>query len=113
MKVIVAGSRSFSDYNTLEKELNNLEFEITTIISGTAHGADRLGEVYASEYNIPVDRYPADWNQYGKSAGYIRNVEMAKEADALVAFWDGTSKGTFHMINIARKKGLKVIVVRI
>jgi len=115
MKVIIAGSRTFSDYNLLKKKLDlffskKKKREIT-IISGTANGADKLGEKYASENNISIERYPADWDQYGKSAGYKRNLQMANNADALVAFWDGVSKGTNHMIDIAKEKQLQVRIV--
>ena len=115
MRVIIAGSRTFSDYNLLEERLNfffsKKAREQITIISGTANGADKLGERYANENNISIERYPADWDQYGKSAGYKRNLQMANNADALVAFWDGVSKGTNHMINIAKNKNLKVRIV--
>jgi hypothetical protein len=62
--------------------------------------------------NIPCFRFPADWDRYGKAAGYIRNETMAANAEALIALWDGRSPGTKHMIDIARKKGLKVYVHR-
>lgn len=81
------------------------------IISGTAKGADTLGERYAEEKSYEVWRYPADWNTYGKKAGYIRNEKMAQVADALVAFWDGKSRGTKHMIDLAYKYGLEVRIV--
>ena len=66
---------------------------------------------YANERGYPIKQFPADWNKYGKSAGYKRNEEMAKYADALIAFWDGKSKGTKHMIDLAKRYGLKVKVV--
>ena len=111
MKTIVAGGRDFRDYALLIKELNKLE-KIKEIVSGTARGADKLGERYAINNNIPVKQFPANWDKHGKSAGYKRNEKMAKYAKRLVAFWDGKSRGTKHMIDIARKQGLKVIVVR-
>ena len=110
MKVIVAGSRSFRDYEVLCKVLD--EMEITTIISGGARGADKLGERYANERGISLEQYPAQWDRYGNHAGFIRNVEMAENADALVAFWDGFSGGTLHMITVAKQRGLPVKVVR-
>lgn len=64
-----------------------------------------MGERYAKERGYAVSEHPADWDRYGKSAGYIRNKEMAEEADALMAFWDGKSRGTMHMINLAKEKG--------
>lgn len=115
MRIIVAGSRNFSNYSLLKKKLdfylsekNNDEI---TIVSGTANGADKLGEKYANENSISIQRYPANWDLYGKSAGYKRNIQMADNADALVVFWDGKSKGTSHMINIAKQKNLKIRIV--
>ena len=72
------------------------------IVSGTAKGADKLGELYAKNKSYPVHPFPADWHLHGKSAGYKRNKRMAQYADALVAFYDGSSKGTGHMINLAK-----------
>jgi len=115
-RVIVAGGRDFNDYNLLKSKLDyalrNRIDEGITIVSGTARGADSLGERYAKEKGYPIDSKPADWNKYGKSAGYIRNKEMADNADALMAFWDGKSRGTRHMIDTALKQGLKVIVIK-
>lgn len=115
MKVIVAGSRDFNDYGLLEARLNHYfaNLQHITIVSGAARGADQLGERYAEAYGHDISSHPADWDQHGKSAGYIRNEEMAKEADALVAFWDGNSRGTKHMIDLAKKYNLKLRVVLI
>ena len=114
MKVIIAGGRNFRDYNKLRESCDNIlvnqkELEI---VSGTAAGADTLGERYAQEKGYEVKKFPAQWDLYGKSAGYKRNQQMAEYADGLIAFWDGKSKGTKHMIDIANKMGLKVRVVR-
>ncbi len=113
MKLIVAGSREFNDYDLLKRSIqeNFQRSEVEEIVSGTARGADTLGERFAIDYSIPIKKYPANWDLYGKSAGYRRNVEMADYADALIAFWDGKSKGTGHMINIAKDKNLRVIVI--
>ena len=81
------------------------------IISGTARGADTLGEQYAREWGFKLQQFPADWKSCGKTAGIIRNVQMADNADALIAFWDGKSRGTAHMINTAKKKRLPVRIV--
>lgn len=81
------------------------------IVSGGARGADKLGELYAHTNLHSLKVFPADWEKFGKSAGYIRNEEMAKYADCLVAFWDGKSRGTKHMIDLAHKHGLQVRVV--
>ena len=113
-KVIVAGSRTFNNYtlmkNKLDFYLKNLK-EVE-IVSGTAYGADKLGEKYAKEHNLPVKQFPANWNLYGKSAGYKRNEEMAKYADACVVFWDGVSRGTKLMIDLAKKYNIPLRIVK-
>lgn len=108
MRVIIAGSRDIKDYQELLDAIVDSGFEITTVISGGARGVDRMGEVFAKNNSIPLEIYPADWNTYGKSAGHRRNADMANVADALIALWDGTSRGTKSMIEIANKKGLHV-----
>lgn len=113
MKTIIAGSREFPNVfmpSILYSAISECGWEVTTIVSGTARGVDRLGEIYAEAANIPCERYPAQWNKYGKSAGYKRNVQMTENAEALIAIWDGKSKGTKHMIDIAKSKGLQVYV---
>lgn len=112
-KVIVAGGRDFADYDLLKSKLDNLlvNRNPVEIVSGTARGADKLGEFYAKRSQLAVALFPADWDLYGKSAGYRRNEEMAEYADALVAFWDGKSRGTKHMIDLANKSGIQVRVV--
>jgi len=116
-RVIIAGTRSFNDYELLRDSCNNLLSEkqrthTVVVISGTARGADQMGERYAKERGFQLRRFPADWEQYGKSAGHIRNAKMADNADALIAFWDGESKGTKNMIDNARRKGLAVRVIQ-
>ena len=113
MKIIIAGSRNFNDYNLLKSSCDNLLTQFTNIeiVSGTARGADKLGERYARERGYDIKQFPAIWDKFGKSAGYIRNDEMAQYSDMLIAFWDGTSKGTKHMIDLANKRGIKVEIV--
>lgn len=84
-KVVVAGGRDFNDYNLLKNTLDHLlqnKLPDVEIVSGAARGADSLGEKYAHEKNLSLHRKPADWDRYGKSAGYRRNAEMAKYSDA-------------------------------
>ena len=81
------------------------------IVSGTARGVDQAGERYAASRGLDCVRFPADWEKYGRRAGYLRNCQMAENADALVAFWDGQSRGTKHMIEIAKARGLAVRIV--
>lgn len=103
-KVVVAGSRNFNDYKKLCDVLDDLNLTPEDeIVSGTARGADKLGEKYAEEHSIKIKRFPADWDKYGKRAGYLRNEEMAKYCTEGVIFWDGESKGTKHMINLLSK----------
>lgn len=108
MKLIIAGGRDFSDYRCLKESVIGLNINISEIVSGKAKGVDALGEQFALENNIPVKSFPADWGKHGRSAGPIRNKEMADYADILVAFWDGKSKGTKSMIELANKKGIIV-----
>ena len=118
-KVIIAGSRTASGayiYSLLERKLDSiLKHKAVThdivIVSGTARGADLLGEKYAQSRSFQVERYPADWNRFGKRAGYIRNETMAQNADALVALWDGESQGTKHMIDIAGQHFLPTRII--
>jgi len=126
MRLIIAGSRSITNYNALLRCLRlwwSDELKISTmreakdvihlIISGTANGVDKLGERFAEENHIPLLKMPADWNTYGKSAGYIRNEEMAKEATACIILWDGASKGTKHMIDLAKKYKLQLWIYKL
>lgn len=110
-KVIIAGSRGFDSFKALKEYCDKiLGKEEVIVISGTARGADKLGEKWAKDHGYKVVLYPADWNLYGKSAGYIRNKEMAEQADVLIAFWDRKSRGTKMMIDIAQSKGMEVYV---
>jgi hypothetical protein len=115
-KVIVAGGRDFNNYDLLKRELSRLLQNHKTneveIVSGTARGADNLGERFANEFNCKIKRFPADWDIYGKSAGYRRNSDMADYADACVCFWDSKSRGTKHMIDLANKKGIPLRTIR-
>lgn len=115
MKVIIAGSRGFNDYEVLSKFCDYVigePDEEVEIVSGKAKGADTLGERYANERDYEIKEFPANWDKYGKSAGYRRNADMANYADLLIAFHDGESKGTQHMIDLANKKGINVAVYK-
>jgi hypothetical protein len=116
-KVIIAGSRDFCSeehYKLLEAQMDQLVLSFglpDEIVSGGARGADKLGERYASENGIGINRFVPDWDGLGKRAGFVRNQDMGNYADTLVAFWDGHSKGTRHMIEFAHKRGLDVILI--
>lgn len=110
MKVIIAGGRDITDFNCVRDAYTMSTFEATEIVSGAARGVDYLGELLAKTMSIPTKVFPADWNANGRKAGPIRNAQMAEYADALIAIWDGKSKGTANMISQARSKGLKVFI---
>ena len=105
---LVVGSRNFTDYKTMCKALDLILANYTNvvIVSGGAKGADALAERYAKEHKYTLKIFPADWDKYGKRAGYIRNKEMHKYIAAfpnrtVVAFWDGSSKGTAHNFELS------------
>ena len=109
MKVAVIGSSDYNDYDEVKNTLKGLN--ITLIVSGGAKGADTLGERYADENNIPKKIFLPDWNKYGKRAGFIRNTDIINEAELVVAFWDGESKGTKDSIKKAEEQNKNIILV--
>lgn len=112
MKVIIASSREFNDYKHLCEKcdyyLKNTPKDDIEIVCGMTKGADLLGYRYAIERGYKVAEFPAEWNVYGKAAGYYRNEDMGDYANFLILFWDGESSGSEHMLNIAEKKGLNI-----
>ena len=102
MRLVIFGSRWIDDIRALENALKacGMASQVTEVVSGGARGVDRLGERYARQRGLPCKLFPAQWAQYGKSAGPLRNAEMARYADFGVAIWDGVSKGTVHMIRL-------------
>jgi SLOG family YspA-like protein len=110
MRVIIAGSRDITlSFDCVWDVVQASGFDVTSVVCGLARGVDMSGRMWAKTVGITVQEYPADWGKFGKSAGYRRNVQMAENADALIAVTNG-SKGTGHMIDIARSKGLLVFV---
>jgi hypothetical protein len=120
-RVIIAGSREMADYEAARKAIGEVLGEIggsapVRVVSGHCRGADLLGERYAREHGLELSVFPAEWNRYGRRAGFIRNTQMAEFASeegvegALIAFWDGESRGTMMMIGIAEKKGIDTYV---
>ncbi len=103
MKVIIAGSRDGFVARNVFEAIEESKFKITEVISGGARGVDRDGEYWARLNNIPIKQFIPDWERSGKAAGLLRNLDMAEYADALVAVWDGKSKGTKHMIEAMQK----------
>jgi hypothetical protein len=110
MKVIIAGGRNFTDYLLLLEGVVESGFDITSVVSGCAKGADELGELFARDMDLQIHRFPANWDKYGRAAGPIRNGEMANVGEALLAFWDGKSSGTKNMIEQATRKGIPIYV---
>lgn len=130
LRIIVSGSRGFSDYEFIKKELDSRIKDIVVerfllhdevqIVTGGAKGVDALAERYADTNEFNQQIFYAIWKTHGKSAGFIRNANMLSyavnngiENAALIAFWDGKSKGTKHMIDIATKKGIEVQTILI
>lgn len=117
-RLVIAGSRDFNDYTLLSKAVDKhlgdkVDNAKIIIISGTAPGADQLGERYAKERGYKLECYPADWGHYGKAAGPVRNMNMANVADDVIVFWDGESSGTKNMIETAKAKNIPCTVVEI
>lgn len=111
MRTIIAGSRTATPQD-VRAALAACPWtsQITFVISGTAAGADQEGERWAAEHHIPVQQHPANWQAFGKRAGPLRNKEMAGAADSLIAVWDGASRGTKGMIDLARERQLTIYV---
>lgn len=120
MKVVIAGSRGITRYRVVVEAITRFQLRpdnpqgvlITEVVSGGAKGVDKLGERWAIERHIPITRFVPDWSQ-GLKGGPIRNEQMAQYADALIAVWDGYSRGTKDMISQARKMGLRVFIARV
>jgi hypothetical protein len=109
MKVAVIGSRDFNDYEEVKQTLSTIN--ITLLVSGGAKGADTLGERYAKEHNIETKIFLPDWEKYGKKAGFLRNTDIINEAELIIAFWDGQSKGTKDSIDKAFKSEKKILII--
>ena len=122
MKLIIAGSRTFccqvkthdwkpqsnclecrSLVKKIESVINEEGLTPTIIVSGRAKGADRLGELYGALKGLPINYYPANWDEQGKAAGMIRNQKMGDDSDAAVIMWNGKSRGSINMRNVMIK----------
>jgi hypothetical protein len=112
MKVIIAGGRDITDMDLVLAAVRESGFGISEVVSGNAWGVDRLGEEYAKASNLRLKVFPADWVTFGRSAGPRRNKQMADYADALIAVWDGKSRGTKNMIETMERLGKPVYVHR-
>lgn len=110
MKVLICGSRDIDDPAVVLQAVEQSGMTPTHIISGGARGVDKRAAAYARANGIEFTEYLADWNKYGKRAGFIRNYVMVGKADAMIAIWDGKSRGTKHSIDYARSYGKQVFV---
>jgi hypothetical protein len=117
---LIVGSRTFTDYEFMKRKTDYLlqNYQDIVIVSGGAKGADALAKRYALERNYKYVEFPANWDTYGKSAGYIRNEQMLKfvstyQCRGCIAFWDGKSKGTKHNFSLAKKYNTPIKIVRI
>lgn len=117
-RIVVAGCRDYNDYNDAKEYIDMCIREIRkrhtlVFLSGGCRGADMLGERYARENGFEIEKYYADWQRYGKSAGPKRNLKLAKACDYVICFWDGKSRGTASMISCAKKlqKPIKIKMI--
>ena len=116
MKLFVFGGRDFTDYQRLSGVLDLVQIHMPEgnsleIISGMARGADMLAVQYAREHSLGVYEYPANWDKFGKRAGFIRNSHMARACDEAIGFWDQRSKGTAHSISELERLAKPLLVI--
>ena len=117
-RLIIAGGRDYKDFKTLCKLVDKLLADKIkqgyhiVIVSGGARGADKLGEKWAIENNIPTQIFLPDWGKHGKSAGFVRNEDIVQNSDVVIAFWDGKSRGTNHSIGLAKKYDKELMIIR-
>lgn len=112
MKLAIIGSRTFDNVDLFNESINQIKEEITHVVSGGAKGADKMGEEWAIKNKIPCTIFYPNWEQFKKAAGMIRNRDIINSADVVLAFWDGTSKGTQNSISLAQKANKKTYLVR-
>jgi hypothetical protein len=119
-RLAIVGSRTFTDYDRFRSEVTRHTWNVFSeqddpheIVSGGAAGTDAMAERYAKERGWPLTVFPADWKTWGKAAGILRNRDIVRHADQVIAFWDGHSRGTAHTIETARREGVPCVVIRI
>lgn len=112
MRVIIAGSREIRDAALVDQAIAKSGFNITEVVEGGACGVDTLAFDWAHRQGIPVKVFVPDW-KIGRQAGFLRNVKMADYADAVIAIWNGRSRGTEHMINVAYKRQMPLYVLKV
>lgn len=113
MKTVICGGRHVKDPGIVYAAVLDSKFTITEVVCGGARGADELGRQWAEQRGIPVKMFLADWDKFGKSAGAIRNNDMAKYCEQVIAIWNGKSHGTKNMIASARRSGKPVFIFQV
>lgn len=113
ISLAIVGDRNFTNYKWLCEVMDKVKSPIHQIVSGGARGADTLAEHWASDNNVDFLLFPADWDKFGKSAGYKRNIQIVDNADAVIAFLAPRSKGTVLTINLAKEKGIPVHIIHV
>lgn len=110
MRLAIIGGRDFADYEQLTRIAREYWYNdslqqtnVTEVVSGGAKGADSLGARWAREYYVKLTEYLPDWDRHGKRAGFLRNEDIVKNSDFVLAFWDGVSKGTANSLSIAKR----------
>ena len=111
MKVGIIGSRGFNNYELVDEVMNEHIDKVEVIVSGGAKGADTIGELWAKQNNKNLLIFKPEWGKFGKRAGFIRNQDIVKNSDLVLAFWDGQSKGTKNSIDLCEKFGIPVKVI--
>lgn len=109
--MIIAGTRTVTDPAIVIAAISSAPFQVTEIVSGCARGVDTIALWLAQQWGVPCRMFPAQWS-LGNKAGPLRNQQMADYAEALIAIWDGVSRGTADMISRAQVKGMQVYVHR-
>ena len=112
-RFLIAGSRSFNNYFIVYRYLKQYLPEGAIICNGGANGADLLAAVYAERNGHVYEAYPAQWEKFGPKAGYIRNLQLTKQVDHAIFFWDGKSPSTAELITMLQKRGIEPIIIDI
>lgn len=109
-KVAIVGSRDYPHLGIVRSYVKFLD-RSTIVVTGGADGVDKAAEKTALDCGLTVIVHIADWRKYGNSAGPIRNQAIVNDADRVVAFWDGSSRGTRDTIRKAMKAHIPVIII--
>jgi len=112
VKIAIIGSRTFNNYELVKREMEHYKESVSLIVSGGAKGADSLAERWASENGIMTKIFLPDWEKHGRAAGFLRNKDIVKEADVVLAFWDGQSKGTQHSFKLAQEMNKQIKIIK-